>query len=161
MGDYEYNKSLFDMATAMKMISPFYGNNNEDINEWIERFNVTTAMLGFNSEDSRRLLAASMRGAATSWLAKIKMDNPQATLQTIISSLKMRFTSKEKVSKVARKIFTETRKLKTTSELQNLIEDANYVYQANHLGTDAIVEAICPRLPDILKDRMFAKRSVK
>ena len=33
MGDYEYNKSLFDMATAMKMISFFYGNNNEDINE--------------------------------------------------------------------------------------------------------------------------------
>ena len=90
-----------------------------------------------------------------SWLAKIIAENHQATLEEIISSLKQRFTSKEKVSKVTRKFFFESSKILTTGDLQSVIEDATYVYQARHLGTSALVEAISPRLPDILKDKMW------
>jgi predicted aspartyl protease len=112
-------------------------------------------MIGLNSEDSRRLLAASMRGTATSWLAKIIIQDPQASLETILSSFKMRFTSKEKVAKLARKIFTETSRIKTTADLHSIIEDATYVYQARHLGTEALIGAISPRLSDVLKDKMW------
>ena len=155
MTDFTLNKSYFDMATATKMVAPLSGSNGEDINEWIKIFHLTTTMIGLNSEDSRRLLAASMRGTATSWLAKIIIQDPQASLETILSSFKMRFTSKEKVAKLARKIFTETSRIRTTADLHSIIEDATYVYQARHLGTEALIGAISPRLPDVLKDKMW------
>ena len=46
----------YDMATAIKMISPFSGNASQDINIWLRNFRLYTNVYGCPQSDLGRIL---------------------------------------------------------------------------------------------------------
>jgi len=135
------------MAIATKIIAPFDGNESQDINNWLRDFKLITLAGGLSSVDKSRTLICCLRGNALSWASSFMDKTPSIDFDRLCAAIESRFASKRNISKILQKIFTLPQ-VKSIEELNQLIRDANYLHEKQYLLTEAICDAVIPKLLD-------------
>ena len=140
----------YDMATAIKMISPFSGNASQDINIWLRNFRLYTNVYGCPQSDLGRILLCCLQGEALTWASAYLSKVNVLDFESISTALETRFSSRKNVNQIIRKI-VQSPVPKSSSELSKMFEDANYLYERRYMDSKDIADLIIDQLPEILK----------
>ncbi|KCZ78105.1 hypothetical protein H311_00875, partial [Anncaliia algerae PRA109] len=99
------NNYKIDLASAVKIIKPYSGEDQEDINNWLREFGLLTSACGLSEEETSRALICSLRGIALSWVSSVYEKTPGISFVEIKSSLSARFTSRMRCDVMLKELY--------------------------------------------------------
>ncbi|KCZ73904.1 hypothetical protein H311_05135, partial [Anncaliia algerae PRA109] len=133
-------------ASAVKIIKPFSGENQEDVNSWLRDFNLLTSACGLSEEETIRALICSLRGVALSWVSNLYEVTPNISVTEIKTSLALRFTSRMRCDLILKELYESC-----PNNLENyfkLLEKSSYLFNKHYLPAEALTDIVISKSPN-------------
>ncbi|KAF9763573.1 Paraneoplastic antigen-like protein 5 [Nosema granulosis] len=149
------NKRLVYMATAIKSLRPFEGEEKEDINTWLRDALLVAEIGNLSKEETIRAITLSLRGKALSWASQVlsgKLNTIE--LPEIVTLMKKRFGGQQN-SDITLTRFLSRAEPTSREDFSEMLKDASVLNERKLISITALAQMIVQKAPSDIKALLY------
>ncbi|KAF9762239.1 hypothetical protein NGRA_2142 [Nosema granulosis] len=150
-----HNNEVFDMATAVKTVRPFEGEEGEDIDTWWRDLLLIGEVACWTEDNITRVAIMCLIGKALSWASQVlrgKID--QITLETLIAMTKKRFGSSSN-KEVALTKFINLPTAKSNQEYSEMLRMATAINEKDIITRQTLAQMVVQNTPSDIRGCLY------
>ncbi|MGL6009302.1 MAG: retroviral-like aspartic protease family protein [Culicoidibacterales bacterium] len=150
------------MATVSKSVGEYSGEDDEDIQEWVDSVEVIAQLTGLAERDVIRIVVLALRKRAKSWGMALIRNDKNVNWVVLKSGLIARFSNHKKADETLAR-FLSTPEAESYDGYVQLLKDARVVKETRGVSIEHVMRQIIARSPAGLKSLLLqlAQSSVK
>ncbi|KAF9750335.1 hypothetical protein NGRA_3459, partial [Nosema granulosis] len=143
------------MATAIKSLRPFEGEEKEDVNTWLRDSLLVAEIGNLSEEETVRAITLSLRGKALSWASQVltgKLNTIE--LSELVTLMEKRFGGQQN-SDITLTRFLSRTEPNTREDFSEMLKDASVLNERKLISTTALAQMIVQKAPSDIKALLY------
>ncbi|MGL4848941.1 MAG: hypothetical protein ACRC28_08430, partial [Clostridium sp.] len=147
--------SKFDMATAVKTVTSFGGEEEEDVGTWIRDILLVAEVLGWQEEEMVRVVVVSLKGKARSWASQILGGKISSLDWKSLNDLLRRRFCASRIGQVTLTKFCALGIVQSREEYSEMLRQATAIYEKEVVTLRALAEMVVQKTPSEIKTYLW------
>lgn len=151
----DLNKYSFDMATVIKTVKSFEGNDGDDVGLWLRDVSMVAEIAGLDERETVRLILFSLRGKGLSWASQVLRGRTDQVALLELQSLMMKRFGAQQNTDITLSRFLSTTVPQSREEFSKLLCDATTVNEKNLINRAALIQMVVNKSPKEIKALLY------
>ncbi|KAF9761367.1 hypothetical protein NGRA_2695 [Nosema granulosis] len=145
------------MATAVKTVKPFGGEEEEDVEAWLRKLTLIGEVAQWSENEMCRVVIMSLKGKALSRASQVQVGKVEMLdFTTIRDLIKKRFGSSSR-SEISLTRFIELEIPKTRAEYSAILRSVTNIYERDIIKLQVLAQIVVKKVPGEIRALLYQK----